>query len=60
MLRDWLLGNKLNVTEHGDDRAWALLRVRSDHNIEQKDVWEFKIDDSTSLPQLALQLGIGT
>ena len=60
MLQNWLLGNKLNVTEHEDVRAWALLRVRADHNIEQKDVGEFKIDDSTSLPQLALQLGIGT
>eukprot|EP00985_Skeletonema_marinoi_P028963 scaffold26411_cov88-Skeletonema_marinoi.AAC.1 len=60
MLQNWLLGNKLNVTEHEDVRAWALLSVRADHNIEQKDVGEFKIDDSTSLPQLALQLGIGT
>jgi len=38
MLRDWLLGNKLNVTKHEDVRAWALLRVRAGRSIEQKDV----------------------
>mmetsp|Transcript_34538 Transcript_34538/g.50844 ORF Transcript_34538/g.50844 Transcript_34538/m.50844 type:complete len:260 (+) Transcript_34538:139-918(+) len=60
MLRGWLLGNKLNVTEHEDVRAWALLRVRADQSIEQQDLKEFKIDGKTSLPQLALQIGIGT
>jgi len=55
--RDWLLGNKLNVTEHEDDRAWALLRLRADRSIAPLDVREFKIGSSTSLPQLALQKG---
>ena len=60
MLRDWLLGNKLNVTEHEDIRAWALLRVRADQSIDHQDLKEFKIDGKTSLPQLAFQIGIGT
>eukprot|EP00984_Skeletonema_dohrnii_P014964 scaffold6403_cov128-Skeletonema_dohrnii-CCMP3373.AAC.15 len=60
MLRDWLLGNKLNVTEHEDIRAWALLRVRADQRIDHQDQFEFKIDGKTSLPQLAFQIGIGT
>mmetsp|Transcript_36955 Transcript_36955/g.75332 ORF Transcript_36955/g.75332 Transcript_36955/m.75332 type:complete len:392 (-) Transcript_36955:35-1210(-) len=59
LLRDWLLGNKLNVTEHEDERAWALLRVRSDRRIETGDLRVFQIDESTLLPQLALQIGIG-
>ena len=37
LLKNWLLGNRLNVTELEDDRAWNLLRVRADGRIEPKD-----------------------
>jgi len=48
MLRDWLLENKLNVTEHEDERAWALLRLRADRSIAPGDLgaFKFKLVDS--------------
>ncbi len=56
LLKNWLLGNRLNVTKVEDRKAWALLRVRADGRIEGKDVERFGIQN-TSLPQLELQLG---
>ncbi len=37
LLKMWLLGNELNVTEHEDNKAWALLRLRAGGQIEARD-----------------------
>ena len=53
LLKNWLLENKLSVTELEDDRAWALLRVRADGRIEPKDLDEFEIENASLVEDLA-------
>ena len=56
LLKMWLLGNKLNVIEHEDDWAWALLRLRADGRIEARDSEEFKIENVTLVEHLPYYL----
>ncbi len=56
LLKMWLLGNKLNVTEHEDDWAWALLRLRADGRIEARDSEEFEIENVTLVEHLPYYL----
>ena len=56
LLKNWLLENKLNVTELEDDWAWALLRIRADGRIEPKDLDEFEIENASLVEVLASEL----
>ncbi len=55
LLKNWLLGSRLNVTEVEDIKVWALLRVRADGRIGERDVNQFGIKNTFPLPQLAIE-----
>ncbi len=52
LLKLWLLKNNLTVTEHEDKKAWALLRVRADGQIDDQDSKEFTNGNVTLVEQL--------
>ncbi|KAL7497166.1 hypothetical protein ACHAWT_008086 [Skeletonema menzelii] len=52
LLKIWLDQNKLNVTEHVDDWAWALLRLRANGKIQFRDLEEFEVENVSLVEHL--------